>query len=54
MTDLQVKRVYEKEFQHQNSHASGQIIATENTTDFPQMVVKSKGNPRLFQGNLGW
>ena len=20
----------------------------------PQMVVKSKGNPRLFQENLGW
>ncbi len=26
-----------------------------NTTDVgPQMVVKSKGIPRLFQGNLGW
>ena len=25
-----------------------------HTTDFLQMVVKSKGNPRLFQGNLGW
>ena len=31
---------------------SGQIIATENTTDFPQTVVFRKGNPRKFQGNL--
>ena len=26
----------------------------DQPTDFPQMVVKSQGNPRLFQGNLGW
>ncbi len=36
------------------SHCSGQFIATENTTDFPQNVVFWKLNPRLFQRNLGW
>ena len=29
------------------------LCATENTTDFPQRVVKSQGNS-LFQGNVGW
>ena len=29
--------------------ATGQFIATENTTDFPQMVVKSKGHPPYFR-----
>ena len=33
---------------------SGQISSRPHTTDFPQMVVNCKGNPRLFQGNLGW
>ena len=33
---------------------SGQIRSRPHTTDFPQMVVKSKGNPRLFQRNLAW
>ena len=25
-----------------------------HTTDFPQKVASWKGNPRLFQGNIGW
>ena len=34
-------------------HQTGQIIATENTIDLPQMVVIVRDIP-LFQGNLGW
>ena len=33
---------------------SGQISSRPHTGPSPQMVVKSKGIPRLFQGNLGW
>ena len=34
---------------------SGQISSRpHDPTDFPQMVVNGKGNPRKFQGNLGW
>ena len=37
------------------NHLPGQIISRPHTgPDFPQMVVNCKGNPRLFQGNLGW
>ena len=32
-------------------YTSGQISSRPHTTDFPQMVVKSKGDLRLFQGN---
>ena len=35
-------------------HPSGQIIATENTSFGTPNGVLVKGNPRLFQGNLGW
>ena len=31
---------------------SGQISSRPHTTDFPQMVVKSKGNPRKFEGEI--
>ena len=38
------------------SQESGQISKSDLTwTDgTPQRMVKSKGNPRKFQGNLGW
>ena len=35
------------------SISSGQIIATENTTDFPQIGGLAR-EMTLFQGNLGW
>ena len=35
-------------------YSSGQIIPRPHTTDFPQKVAFWKGNPQLFQGNLGW
>ena len=33
---------------------SGEISATSHTIDFPQKVAEVLGNPRLFQGKLGW
>ena len=35
------------------TYQSGQIIAGPSHEFSPQIVVKSKGIPRLFQGNLG-
>ena len=40
-------------FVENQREASGQVIATSHEFS-AQMVVKSKGVPRKFQGNLGW
>ena len=35
-------------------HDAGPTSSRPHTTDFPQKVAFWKGNPRNFQGNLGW
>ena len=41
------------EMDEERTLVSGQISSRPHTTGFPQRVVNSKGNPRLFHGNLG-
>ena len=45
--------VYSQFFTNGFENQTGQIIGTSRDQK-PQMVVKSKGNPRNFQGNPGW